>query len=392
MRTYRCNRKQERNFISTALAQCGCTILEEPPWDVAPFVYRVRTPAEETLRIVCYAFRATKFKNTGKGGQRPDDEHRFQIKYGSSFSEYHHIYMPENDREVTLFFGIHFEESVIVAVDPAMHNPTWFSKSVEFKDSHIASIHAESWVGWERDRVAQGRRKQKHELNGLSYQSEAVLGLTPDRFLDYILLERLTTAAPPGERLRATDRWFRDSRLRGAGQSAEAERAARHVLETEFGLSARQILDLLDEHARLRTAVRGSVAEKHLFEQLQAIPDLSVEWLDEDGRPDFFVAYDGFEDFIECKNTSARTYKDGRMKVDLQRTRAPKNNHCGRYYEPSEFGILAACTHAVTGAWDFKFAPTTFLPERPDCPGRIDCNIRVGGEYWTDRVTDLLRS
>lgn len=133
-RRYRVVRKASvLHAIEDAVGRSGGTILERPSPDHAPFKYVVRTPGGAQLTLLCYAFLANKYRQRN----RPADEHRFQIKYGSDFHEYHHVYFDPSRAVVTLMFGVHLEEDVFVAIDPAMNNPTWFSRSVEVKSGAI---------------------------------------------------------------------------------------------------------------------------------------------------------------------------------------------------------------------------------------------------------------
>ena len=371
-------------FIADALEDAGCTILEEPDPSQAPFLFLVKTPEGDKLTLICYAFTANKYEQGG----RPSDEHRFQIKYGSDFSRYHDIFISDDPSAVTLFFGIHFDEEIVVACDPAMHKPTWFSKSVEFKTHHVHDVQDHGWHVWERQRK-QGRRKRPL----LSLEDEVIVGLTPEFFLDYVLAERVTTGTRPGHRFRALAHWHDEPMLRMAASRGMADAAVLHALEEAYGLSALEILDVIEERNRLQIAVRGGVAERHLLNALRSVDGLEVEEIDEDGRPDFRVRWAGTGRWthIECKVCGATRYQDGSPKADVQRTRAPRGFPCGRYYSPTEFEILAVCLHPITGDWEFAYADTATLPEREDCPGRINNNVRVRGPgRWEDDLVPLL--
>ena len=71
-------------------------------------------------------------------------------------------------------------------------------------------------------------------------------------------------------------------------------------------------------------------------------------------------------------------------KIDFQRTRASKGDPCSRYYRPTEFDVVAACLHAVTARWDFRFALPGELPAHKVCDGRIASNLRVDGQWLMD--------
>jgi len=89
---------------------------------------------------------------------------------------------------------------------------------------------------------------------------------------------------------------------------------------------------------------------------------------------------------IECKNV-LRTLTAAKLpKVDFQRTRAAKGDHCSRYYQPSEFNILAASLHAVRDKWEFSFARTCDLPAHSKCEGRISNNIVVSTPTFSEQA------
>src|SRR5207247_1574935 len=163
-----------------------------------PFEFVVRTPTSERLEMVCYAFTANKYRQQG----RPADEHRFQIKYGSEFDRYHTIFIDPQGYKLTLMFGVHVELGLFVAVDPRMHNPTWFSSSVEFKSRDMEAAVTTGWHGWQRER-SDARRKQPRPEENL--QTETVIGFLPEQFLRYVEFERLASGLACGERLLLAD-------------------------------------------------------------------------------------------------------------------------------------------------------------------------------------------
>lgn len=384
MERYRTSRKDREpvlQFIYDALERGGATILTPADPTSAPFQITIRTAAGEVLRLTCYAFYANKYR----GKRRPSDEHRFQVKYGSDFQRYHQLYIPAEDDQVTLMFGVHLDEQVVVAVDPAMHETTWFSKSVEFKTGNLASIHAEGWTGWERERKEARRKDEKPLLN---YQTEVLLGLKPHHFVRYVQFERVATGLDPGERLLWIDKL--------ADAPPAKSKLEPHPLEVELGLPAREILDMIaDGAARLKTAVRGRAAEQFLEAHIKAAPGVSnVIGIDEDGRPDFEVGYKHRKPvFIECKNVLRRLTKAG-PRVDFQKTRASKGNPCSRFYKASEFEVLAACLHPVTQSWDFRFRATQTIAEHAKCKGHLTSKVDLGGNgpYWTSSISELLEA
>ncbi|MGO4840785.1 hypothetical protein AB4144_51895, partial [Rhizobiaceae sp. 2RAB30] len=135
-------------------------------------------------------------------------------------------------------------------------------------------------------------------------------------------------------------------------------------------------------------------AEQHLFDALAKLRGVSeCSRLEADGKPDVSLRWRGGGPIlIECKNTLRTTYSDGRPKVDFQRTRASKGDPCSRYYRPEDFPILAACLHAVTEKWEFRFALTAELEPHKTCPGRIANMIGVAEPIFSgnpERVFEL---
>lgn len=413
--TYRVTRKASIiRFIADAIELSGGKVLEAPSPRTAPFHFTVQMPSGEIVRLLCYAFFANRYAQRG----RPSDEHRFQIKYGSDFHRYHHIYIASAPDSVTLMFGVHLEKGLFIAVDPAMHEVTWFSKSVEFKEDDLEAALNSTWHGWERERLLGGRRIKRvpspdvgvaHEL--LNAQDEALLAFTPERFLKYVQFERVASGLPTGERLLIAEKlaaqFSTKTSATGALPAATTPMVAEgpaaiyqskkrgkplHPLEEELGLSASEILDLIDGAFRLKVAVRGNAAERHLLDYVSNLTGVTdVVSIDEDGRPDLDVEFRGRRKraLIECKTVGRRIVR-GRPKVDFQKTRATQGEPCNRYYRKNQFNILAACLHPVTEEWDFQFCATREMDQHPKCPDRLDHKVYVEGDRWTHPLSELL--
>lgn len=376
MRRYHVRRHDLVKFILGALESAGASILTRPDPTLAPFTIGIATPTGERMRLICYAFTANKYRQAN----RPPDEHRFQVKYGSEFKAYHAIHIAEKPGEVTLFFGAHLEEKIFVACDPEMHRWTRFSRSIEFKTEHVEQAKESGWYGWERERSDTRRMRTAPKDD---CRTEVLLGFTPERFLRYVSFERIATGLDPGERLLLVDK-LRDEKPSPPGLLV-------HPLEIEFGIPAAKILDIIGDAFRLRAAVRGSVAEHKLGQLLHEMRGIDrVRKIDEDGKPDFEVVYRGRPVLIECKNTLRKRTAAGLPKVDFQKTRAAKGNPCSRYYLRDQFHILAACLHPVTESWDFKFCRTAMLAQHSTCEGRLSQNVTVGGPVWTAPLPQLL--
>jgi len=122
-------------FIVDALERDGCRIIHRPLGDQAPFRITFETPSGERLGIIAYAFLA----NTKLTRNRPQDEHRFQVKYGSKDGKLHALWQDPFGLYVTLFLGINPEQGFFVGADPVLHSPTKFFISVGCFASPIAS-------------------------------------------------------------------------------------------------------------------------------------------------------------------------------------------------------------------------------------------------------------
>jgi len=182
--------------------------------------------------------------------------------------------------------------------------------------------------------------------------------------------------------------------LRDAGTPVPApalDRDRLHALAAEFELAPDDILDLIQSAPRLKMAVRGWVAERHLLDQLSTIPALEeCRPLEGEGQPDLAVSLTGAPPvLIECKNILRDTYADGSYKLDFQRTRAAKSDPCSRYYLPTEFQVAAACLHPCTEAWEFRYALTREMAEHEKCPGRLSNRVRVNESWSADPLSIL---
>ncbi len=362
--------------IEAAIEASGGRVIERPDPKLAPFMLKVAFPDGRVVELICYAFTANKYRQDG----RPADEHRFQIKYGSDFDRYHRIYLAPERTRITLMFSVHLELGLFIAVDPRMHTPTWFSSSVEMKEADLEQARIAGWHGWERER-SKARRKKDMPQENLS--TEVLIGFRPEHFLKYVDLEAHAGLLDPGERLLLSDRI---ERAFAEGRSARPQ----HILEAQLELSASEILDLIHSRFRLHAAVRGGVAELHLGRHLQHVKGVSdVRSIDEDGRPDFQISYRRQPVRIECKNVLARPSLAGPV-VDFQKTRASKSNPCSRYYEGSQFEVLAACLHPITERWEFKFSLTSTLEPHRTCPGRLSARVIVAGPGWEADLPMLL--
>jgi hypothetical protein len=371
-------------FIIEALEKAGCRFIYKPTPTSAPFRFTFQAPHGERVGVVAYAFLA----NNKVIRNRPLDEHRFQIKYGGDLSGMHEIWQDPYGLYVTLLLGINPEMGFFVAADPVLRNPTRFSVSVEFKSKQVEAILDQKWLAWERE-----RRPGKKTVDEPLF--EVLLGGTSDQLLRLIRFEREALGEEPGERHYLAEHFTAATPLVTASQELLAPAPVisseqLHALAMEFALPQAKVLDLIAERRMLKMAVRGSVAEEHLVNALKSVAGVErCERLEDDRGPDVRLSYKGSEIRIECKNTSRVRTKEGYEKIDLQRTRASKADPCSRYYRPSEFELVAACVHAVTGKWEFKYAPTAVLDPHAVCSGRLSNNVKLD-RRWTSKATEAL--
>jgi hypothetical protein len=370
-------------FIVEALEKAGCRFIYKPAPTSAPFRFTFQAPHGERIGIVAYAFLA----NNRVIRKRPADEHRFQIKYGGDLSGMHEIWQDPYGLYVTLLLGINPEMGFFVAADPVLRNPTRFSVSVEFKNKQAEEILDRKWLAWERE-----RRPGKKTANEPLF--EVLIGGTADQLLRLIRFEREAWGEEPGERhylaehFSATALVTASQELLAPAPAISAEQL--HALAKEFALPEAKVLDLIAERRMLKMAVRGSVAEEHLVNALRSVAGVGkCERLEDDRGPDVRLSYRGSDVRVECKNTSRVCTKEGYEKIDLQRTRASKADPCSRYYKPSEFELVAACVHAVTGKWEFKYAPTAVLDPHATCSGRLSNNVKLDAR-WTGNAAEAL--
>jgi hypothetical protein len=214
--------------IEQGLTGCGAEILTRADPKTAPFEFTVKTPTGDHRELVCYAFTARRCRHAG----RSTDRHHFQIGYRSGSGRCHQLYFDPRGKKTTLLFGVHLEMGLFVAVDPKMHNPTWFPRLVEFKTNNLEAAQAHRWHGWERER---SERKVRPEESLLT---ETVIAFRPDQFLRYVEFERLASGLDCGERCLLSDR-IEQRLIRGTPPTAPG----RHPLERQLGLPASEILD-----------------------------------------------------------------------------------------------------------------------------------------------------
>lgn len=370
-----------------ALRACGCIVIHRSPAGEAPFRISFLTPWGERMGIVAYAFLA----NNRKTRNRPSDEHRFQIKYGPRTGRLHHLWQDPFGIYTTLCLGIDVKTGFFVAVDPVLNSPTLFYISKEFKQAHADKILSRGWHTWVRS-VRPGTRRRDElapEEERFEQGHEVLVGGKPEHFLRYVMFEREALGEDQGHRQLLAEQYPLTS---AEGLSAVGSARAGsllsptrlHDLERELALGAEELMELISHAPRLKMAVRGWAAERHLRHHLERLPEVSaVTPIEADGRPDFEVALHGAKRkiLVECKNVLRVTDAAGNPRLDFMRTRASKSDPCSRYYGPREFDVVAACLHARTEAWEFAARRTADMQTHATCTGKLSHRVVVDGAW-----------
>ncbi len=381
-RVSRASKKPLHDWILASLKRSGCKILGSSGYSSAPF--RITFEDSNGLKngIIVYAFLA----NSKTTKNRPEDEHRFQIKYGSKDGMLHQIWQDPFQLYTTLVVGIDPIRDVFVGIDPILHGLTKFFISIEFKKKEVEEILEKGWHYWERDRRSSD-----------DFPIETMVGGTIEAFYNYALFETAAKGLDQGHRSLLAEN-FQDY-LKQQPSSVTKHRKlisdnAKNETEDYFGLSVNELLEIIHGTPRLLMPVRGWVAERHLKTLLENTEGIdSCTQLEQDGRPDFEIVYKGGKPMlIECKNVLRKTLADGTIRLDFQKTRASKGDPCSRFYKPSDFEILAACLHPCTEKWQFKFHLTSNLALRKDsCTSHFNSNVRIT-EDWTEDIHSIMAS
>lgn len=379
-RIYRVSAKSKQpllNFMTEALVAEGCRIIFCGPPNEAPFRITFETPEGERMGIMAYAFLA----NQVVTNERPEDEHRFQVKYGSRDGREHDLWQDPYGLYTTLFLGINPELGIFVGGDPVLHSPTKMYISIEFKQRHVQEIMKSGWLAWERE--CKDRRIDAGPV-------EVLVGGRRESFLSYIRFEREALAEDQGHRQLLAERLGRipppvSMQVEERHVFTVPPPARLHDLVREFELSEAEVLDLIGSAPRLKMAVRGWVAEEHLFREVRTLSDVSdCERVTTDRGADIMLRFRGYTLNIECKNVLRKRNSAGFPRVDFQRTRAAKGNPCSRYYSPDEFSVVAACLHAVTESWEFRYIVPGRLDPHKKCPGKLASNVKVDQRWQSD--------
>ncbi|MFB9320673.1 hypothetical protein [Cryptosporangium minutisporangium] len=365
-------------FLIDAVEASGGRVLYASDPRRAPVYLGVQLDSDERIGMLVYPFRMTR----NQIPNRPDDEVRGQLRYGSeeSWKREHPVSRDIAGVDVTMIVGIDTVGGVLLGLDASLWDPLPMGISFYAKVAEIDRGHQTSWYVWEKINRGGTRRQEARSPTSL----ETVVAFTPSRFIDYARLERRATSLGLDQALRfAAARAMADRPLAN-------EPGWRHVLEKQFDLSSQQILDIISGRNRLAVAVRGGVAEHHLEQQLHNHPAVEhVHRLDIDAMHDFDVMLKSGEQIrIECKNASPNATASGRYKVEVQKTRASKGDPASRFYPVEAFDVVATCLFSATGSWEFRFGRTSKMRRHQHFSDRL-APVQEITEEWTNDLSTL---
>ena len=178
----------------------------------------------------------------------------------------------------TLLAGAIRIKSGVTLADPSISNPTRFYISIEYKNSDAARSLEKSWHAWERSKL-----KHEEPIEILVGCSQEDTGLDPIRaYGDWVgqghrqLLAEQVASTSASHRLVDLQRRYDPKR---------------HRLLAEPLLIHRSCWKSFEGGSRLKTAVRGWVAQHHLHGLIDpGYSDVSTcKAIEEDGKPDFRV-------------------------------------------------------------------------------------------------------
>ena len=260
-------RGKAHEAVESAVERSGGRVLYSSGPSRGPLFLGAEDPAGRSLALCAYVFTAThrRIRN------RPQDEHRLQIRYGDVNSdawkaEVHPVGFDPLGSDTTLVLGIHEEEDLIIAADPLAYDPLPMGISVFFKDAEMEAAQEDGWHVWERDNIAGVARGDTRTELGL----ETLVAFRPEMLLRYVQFEHNALRLGLEPPLR-----FRAAQEAAAGEVSNEL----HALETRVWLPAARDPRHHRERPRLGMAVRGGVAERHLHKVLSratAVAELSL--------------------------------------------------------------------------------------------------------------------
>ncbi|MFF9982062.1 hypothetical protein [Streptomyces erythrochromogenes] len=388
-------RTSGRGDVRTALLNAlesvpgaGARVLFASPDGTSPLYVGLEVFGTQRIGLLLYPFRS----NRRVTKNRPGNENRFQIRYGSEASWHEKQHALASDIagiDTTIVLGVDPDAGHFVGLDSSLYDPLPMGISFEYKQERVEEALASGWKVFERENYPGTRRGEARSRTGL----ETVVIFHPAKILHYIHLERrarrLNLDGPLRFKLAESLGGASLDELSEIGTSAGS--AGPHDLEKAFDMSSQQILNLLSSANRLHVAVRGRVAEWHLERQLESMAGVEeVLPLDLDGQPDFeIVTQNGSKIRVECKNCSPKTTASGQRRVEVQKTRASKGDATSRYYDVEHFQVVAACLFPVTGKWEFLFKRSEDLKPHAEYSHKIAA-MQTLDDSWSSDLLSVL--
>jgi hypothetical protein len=350
------------DFLETCIEKSGAKLLSRSDPNRAPMFFGVQDPStDERFGVLVYAFRCNPPPIRG----RAPDEHRIQIRYGNvnqrTWRERDHpIGRDIASVDTTLVVGVHLQEQLVVGLDPFLYASLPMGISIELKEADLSRARRRGWHSWERPAM-RGTQRGPRVREGL----ETLVALRPHRFLDYVRFERHAQLAGLDQplRLRASQAAF---------PKKDALTQTKAFLDS-MGISANELVSIVEARKRLKIALAGGVAEHHLEKHLSRVRHVRrVQQIDRDGEPDLRVTLQtGKVVLVECKNVSTRPFADGTPRIEVQKTRSQRGDPAGRFYRTDQFDVVAASMYPTVGEWTFLFKATRKLDRHEAWPDRI---------------------
>jgi hypothetical protein len=75
--------------------------------------------------------------------------------------------------------------------------------------------------------------------------------------------------------------------------------------------------------------------------------------------------------------------------VEVQKTRATRDDPAGRLYRPGQFDVVAACLYSPTRRWEFRYVRTARLERHHTHVARLAATHRVD-ERWSQTLLAAL--
>ena len=340
-------------------------MLEAADPGTAPFEFIIRTPTGDRVELVCYAFTANSDINKAVG--RPTSTAFRTKKYGSDFDRYHNIFIDPEGHKVTRSCSACISTGrLFIAVDPRMHTPTWFSRTVrEFKTPDLNRPRRRNWHGWQRDR-SDARRKQLRPEN---LQTETVI--SSDRTSSCVTS---SSSAWPAVSIVARGCFLSDRIEESCRRRILLPAPGRHPLELQLGLPATIFSTSSLEHSGWQRRCNAAVSQSTTCISICGrYPDCGTSATSSKMASQISKLVQTKTLLDECKNVLARPQKG--LPVDFRRRARQRPIPAAVTTNRRSSKVLAACLHPITKRWEFRFTQTKTLEPHRTCVGRLASGV-----------------